>query len=109
MQKTTLPTNLSVVRWPGLAPRLLGDSGIDYPTYLHSGGYQRLDDSDALVEMVSRSGLLGRGVLRFLSQSRSARFATTGSEPAARSLLPTAKKANRRRSRIAGCSVTVRI
>ncbi|BBY38113.1 NADH dehydrogenase [Mycobacterium mantenii] len=65
MQKTTLPTNLSVVRWPGLAPRLLGDSGIDYPTYLHSGGYQRLDDSDALVEMVSRSGLLGRGGAAF--------------------------------------------
>ena len=64
-----LATRMAVTVWPGLRPRLLRptDSGEveDYPTYAQSGGYQDLGDSDALLDEIDRSGLLGRGGAAF--------------------------------------------
>ncbi|MDZ4267519.1 MAG: NADH-ubiquinone oxidoreductase-F iron-sulfur binding region domain-containing protein [Mycobacterium sp.] len=64
-----LATRLTVAVWPGLTPRLLrvsdGAGVEDHAAYVRSGGYQALDDPDALLEEVDRSGLLGRGGAAF--------------------------------------------
>ncbi|MCV7153667.1 NADH-ubiquinone oxidoreductase-F iron-sulfur binding region domain-containing protein [Mycolicibacterium pyrenivorans] len=64
-----LATRLTVTVWPGLTPRLLrvsdGAEIEDHVAYVQSGGYQALDDPDALLEEVDRSGLLGRGGAAF--------------------------------------------
>jgi len=61
----TATTDLAVAIWPGLQPRLLRDGVEDYADYRGSGGYQRLDDVDALLNQVDLSGLLGRGGAAF--------------------------------------------
>ncbi len=60
-------TELSVVTWPGATSRLLRSSAAteDHAEYARSGGYRRLDNSDALLEQVDLSGLLGRGGAAF--------------------------------------------
>jgi NADH:ubiquinone oxidoreductase subunit F (NADH-binding) len=60
-------TDLIVSAWPGCTPRLLRLSpGIDdYADYVQAGGYRPLTDSDALLEQVDLSGLLGRGGAAF--------------------------------------------
>lgn len=66
--ENSVATDLKVAAWPGLEPRLLLDttSGVEgYPEYVRAGGYQSLTDSDALLEEVDRSGLLGRGGAAF--------------------------------------------
>jgi NADH:ubiquinone oxidoreductase subunit F (NADH-binding) len=63
-----LATRVTASAWPGLQPRLLlpdGASGEDHRAYELSGGYQDLDDPDALLEAIDRSGLLGRGGAAF--------------------------------------------
>ncbi|WP_370330518.1 NADH-ubiquinone oxidoreductase-F iron-sulfur binding region domain-containing protein [Mycolicibacterium hippocampi] len=64
-----LATGLTVTVWPGVTPRLLRICDTaeieDHPAYVDSGGYQGLDDPDALLEEVDRSGLLGRGGAAF--------------------------------------------
>ncbi|GAB3236666.1 NADH-ubiquinone oxidoreductase-F iron-sulfur binding region domain-containing protein [Mycolicibacterium hippocampi] len=64
-----LATGFTVTVWPGVTPRLLRISDTteveDHPAYVDSGGYQELDDPDALLEEVDRSGLLGRGGAAF--------------------------------------------
>jgi NADH:ubiquinone oxidoreductase subunit F (NADH-binding) len=64
-----LATRLTVSVWPGLQPRLLhladGATGEDRAAYEQTGGYQDLDDPDALLDAVDRSGLLGRGGAAF--------------------------------------------
>ncbi|GFG51208.1 hypothetical protein CQY20_02800 [Mycolicibacterium agri] len=61
----TATTDLAVAIWPGLQPRLLHDGVEDYADYRGSGGYQRVDDVDALLNQVDLSGLLGRGGAAF--------------------------------------------
>jgi NADH:ubiquinone oxidoreductase subunit F (NADH-binding) len=61
---TTSATDLTVAGWPGCAPRLLGE-GEDCAGYLRAGGYQPLGEPDALLGVVERSGLLGRGGAAF--------------------------------------------
>lgn len=58
---------LTVAAWPDTAPRLLrAATGVeDYAQYVEAGGYQDLDDPDALMEEVDRSGLSGRGGAAF--------------------------------------------
>ncbi|WP_163802104.1 NADH-ubiquinone oxidoreductase-F iron-sulfur binding region domain-containing protein [Mycolicibacterium sediminis] len=58
---------VSAAVWPGLEPRLLRleQTAEDYATYVEAGGYQDLDDPDALLDEVDRSGLLGRGGAAF--------------------------------------------
>ncbi len=64
-----LATRLTVSVWPGLQPRLLhfpdSASGEDHQSYELTGGYQELDDPDALLDDIDRSGLLGRGGAAF--------------------------------------------
>ena len=64
-----LATRLTVSAWPGLQPRLLNvpdaAGGEDHRAYELTGGYQDLDDPDALLDAVDRSGLLGRGGAAF--------------------------------------------
>ncbi|MGK2865910.1 MAG: NADH-ubiquinone oxidoreductase-F iron-sulfur binding region domain-containing protein [Mycobacterium sp.] len=64
---TTTATDLDVDIWPGLTPRLLRTSSApeDLDEYADAGGYQQIDDADALLEAVSASGLLGRGGAAF--------------------------------------------
>jgi NADH:ubiquinone oxidoreductase subunit F (NADH-binding) len=55
---------LTVAAWPGVQPRLLRASQAeaeDYADYARCGGYRPLEDTDALLEQVALSGLLGRG------------------------------------------------
>ena len=65
MESTATPTDLTVATWPGHTPRLLRDPDKDYAAYVRAGGYQPLDDPDALFEEVDLSGLLGRGGAAF--------------------------------------------
>lgn len=60
-------TELTVAIWPSCRPRLLRSSTgtEDYADYTGCGGYQRLDDPDALLDQVNLSGLLGRGGAAF--------------------------------------------
>jgi len=60
-------TEIAVATWPTCAPRLLRSSAAteDHAEYVAGGGYQRLDDPDALLEQVDLSGLLGRGGAAF--------------------------------------------
>jgi NADH:ubiquinone oxidoreductase subunit F (NADH-binding) len=54
---------ITVATWPGLRPRLLRTApGVeDLAEYRQAGGYQPLQDPDALLGEVDLSGLLGRG------------------------------------------------
>ncbi len=60
-------TEFAVTVWPGLTPRILRppEAVEDLADYAAAGGYQRLDDPDALLEQVDLSGLLGRGGAAF--------------------------------------------
>ncbi|WP_123024626.1 NADH-ubiquinone oxidoreductase-F iron-sulfur binding region domain-containing protein [Mycolicibacterium stellerae] len=60
-------TELTVATWPSCLPRLLRSSTgtEDYADYTGTGGYQRLDGPDALLDQVDLSGLLGRGGAAF--------------------------------------------
>ena len=60
-------TELIVATWRSCRPRLLHSSTgtEDYADYTGGGGYQRLDDPDALLDQVDLSGLLGRGGAAF--------------------------------------------
>lgn len=62
-----LATELTVAAWPGTTPRLLRLTGgrEDHASYTSAGGYQTLDDPDALLDEVDRSGVLGRGGAAF--------------------------------------------
>ncbi|MCV7423155.1 hypothetical protein H7K45_21610 [Mycobacterium yunnanensis] len=64
---TAMARELNAMSWPGIAPRLLRTTaGLeDLEQYGDAGGYRRLDDPDALLEEVDRSGLLGRGGAAF--------------------------------------------
>ncbi len=56
-------TELTVAAWPWRARRGCCDSSTgteDHADYAGSGGYQRLDDPDALLDQVDLSGLLGQ-------------------------------------------------
>jgi NADH:ubiquinone oxidoreductase subunit F (NADH-binding) len=69
MTDNGLATRLAVATWPGLDARLLrvtaSDAVEDHAEYTRSGGYQSLNDPDALLDEVDRSGLLGRGGAAF--------------------------------------------
>ena len=67
MTDNGLATTLGVAVWPGLQPRLLSTSGEreDRAGYDTTGGYRHLDDPEALLGDVDRSGLLGRGGAAF--------------------------------------------
>ena len=62
-----LTSRTAVGIWPGLEPRLLlPTTGVEgYAEYVESGGYRDLEDPDALLDVVDRSGLLGRGGAAF--------------------------------------------
>ena len=62
-----LAAQLTVATWPGSTPRLLrlDPTTEDQAAYVHSGGYQNIDDPDSLLDEVDRSGLLGRGGAAF--------------------------------------------
>jgi NADH:ubiquinone oxidoreductase subunit F (NADH-binding) len=60
-----LATKLTVAAWPGIVPRLLRRGVEDHTDYVRDGGYQLLDDPDALLDEIDRSGLLGRGGAAF--------------------------------------------
>ena len=99
-------TDLTVAVWPGIdaaaAAHRRGHRGLRRVPRL--GGYQPLDEPDALLEQVDLSGLLGRGGAAFplaVKLRDGARRRPRG--PATRSWSPTARRANRRRSRIVGC------
>jgi NADH:ubiquinone oxidoreductase subunit F (NADH-binding) len=64
---TAAAAELLVAAWPGTVPRLLRTApGVeDHAEYVAAGGYQVLDDPDALLDEVDRSGLLGRGGAAF--------------------------------------------
>ena len=64
---TAAAAELTVTSWPGTEPRLLraGRGVEDHAEYSDAGGYQALDDPDALVDAVDRCGLLGRGGAAF--------------------------------------------
>lgn len=64
---TTAAAELATAAWPETTPRLLraADGAEDLAEYVATGGYQDLDDPDALVDEVDRSGLLGRGGAAF--------------------------------------------
>ena len=65
---TSTATELNVAVWPDCTPRLLRASqsaAEDYVDYAQAGGYRPIDDSDALLEQVDLSGLLGRGGAAF--------------------------------------------
>ncbi len=61
----TATTDLAVTVWPGLKARLLREGAEDYADYRASGGYQRIDDIDGLLNQIDLSGLLGRGGAAF--------------------------------------------
>lgn len=64
----TTTAALTVAAWPGVQPRLLRASQAeaeDYTDYARCGGYRPLEDTDALLEHVALSGLLGRGGAAF--------------------------------------------
>ena len=108
---TTTATDLIVAAWPDCAPRLLRPAGAaeDYADYVTAGGYRALDDADALLEQVDLSGLLGRGGAAFPLGTKLRAVRDAGaSRPATPSSSRTAKRASRRRSRIAGCFATGR-
>ena len=58
---------LAVAVWPGITARLLRPTPgtEDYADYVQGGGYRDLDDPDALLDEIDRSGLLGRGGAAF--------------------------------------------
>jgi NADH:ubiquinone oxidoreductase subunit F (NADH-binding) len=57
---------IPTVVWPGTAPRLLRDGGVeDYAEYAGAGGYRDVDEVDALLAAIDSSGLLGRGGAAF--------------------------------------------
>jgi NADH:ubiquinone oxidoreductase subunit F (NADH-binding) len=60
-------TDLTVAAWPVSAPRLLRTSGAaeDLADYVRAGGYREPGDSQRLLDVVERSGLLGRGGAAF--------------------------------------------
>ncbi|WP_197380323.1 NADH-ubiquinone oxidoreductase-F iron-sulfur binding region domain-containing protein [Mycolicibacterium mengxianglii] len=60
-------SELAVIPWPGLTPRLLRtEPGVeDLAGYRSAGGYQTLDDVDALLSAVELSGIVGRGGAAF--------------------------------------------
>jgi NADH:ubiquinone oxidoreductase subunit F (NADH-binding) len=62
-----LATALTVAAWPDTAPRLLRltEDREDLAEYVTSGGYRPLENSDALLDEVERSGVLGRGGAAF--------------------------------------------
>ncbi|MDT5017155.1 MAG: hypothetical protein QOD39_3315, partial [Mycobacterium sp.] len=65
---TSTATDLTVAAWPDCPPRLLRPSmaeAEDYVAYAQAGGSRPLDDTDALLEQVDLSGLLGRGGAAF--------------------------------------------
>ncbi len=64
---TAAAAELTVAAWPGTVPRLLRTTPgtEDYADYVDGGGYRPLDDPDALLDEVDRSGLLGRGGAAF--------------------------------------------
>jgi len=61
----TATTDLAVTVWPGIEGRLLRAGTEDYADYRAGGGYQRVEDVDALLGQVDLSGLLGRGGAAF--------------------------------------------
>lgn len=63
----TPAAELTVAAWPGIVPRLLRTTpGVEeYGEYVEAGGYQEVDDPEALMEEVDRCGLLGRGGAAF--------------------------------------------
>ncbi len=68
MDTTATPRmDLTVAPWPGVAPRLLGQSSgtEDYDKYVWAGGYRSLTEPDELLNQVELSGLLGRGGAAF--------------------------------------------
>lgn len=58
---------IPTVVWPDVTPRLLRDAAAaeDRADYATTGGYRDVDDVDALLEAIDRSGLLGRGGAAF--------------------------------------------
>jgi NADH:ubiquinone oxidoreductase subunit F (NADH-binding) len=65
---TATATELVVAPWPNCAPRLLLTAGTrpeDHADYAQAGGYRPITDTDALLEQVDLSGLLGRGGAAF--------------------------------------------
>ncbi len=64
---TTTATDLSTQVWPGLTPRLLRNDRVpeDLADYTRTGGYQDLDDPDALLGEIAAARLLGRGGAAF--------------------------------------------
>lgn len=61
----TVTTDFAVTVWPGLEARLLRKGSEDYSEYRRSGGYQPLDEPDALLNQIDLSGVLGRGGAAF--------------------------------------------
>ncbi len=64
---TAMNTELTVSAWPGLTPRLLGRTqGTEsLQAYRATGGYAALSDAEALLEEISRAGVVGRGGAAF--------------------------------------------
>ncbi|BDX31120.1 NADH dehydrogenase [Mycobacterium antarcticum] len=62
-----LAAELTIAAWPGMRPRLLRleETTEDHATYVRAGGYQDVDDPDALLDEVDLGGLLGRGGAAF--------------------------------------------
>lgn len=60
-------TEPTITAWPGTPPRLLRSTpgAEQYAEYVNAGGYQPLDEPDALLDEVDRSGLTGRGGAAF--------------------------------------------
>lgn len=61
----TATADLAVTVWPGIEARLLRTGAEDYADYRGAGGYQRVDDSDGLLNQIDLSGVLGRGGAAF--------------------------------------------
>lgn len=67
MTASDVAPSVPTVVWPDVTPRLLrAGSGVeDHADYVTAGGYRDVDDVDALLDAVDRSGLLGRGGAAF--------------------------------------------
>jgi NADH:ubiquinone oxidoreductase subunit F (NADH-binding) len=65
---TSTATELILSAWPDCTPRLLLPPGAGpehYAEYAGAGGYRPLTDTDALLQQIDLSGLLGRGGAAF--------------------------------------------
>lgn len=65
MTTTAARPDITVAAWPDCAPRLLREGIEDGASYRAAGGYRALADTDAFLQEVERSGLLGRGGAAF--------------------------------------------